>query len=57
MSLLKLKSKTEPLHISKNIINIDEQKIELDPIKITKEASSLIIGEGSTIKGEIKEAN
>ncbi len=57
MSLLKLKSKTEPLNISKNIINIDEQKIELDPIKITKETSSLIIGEGSTIKGEIKEEN
>ena len=59
MSLLKLKSKTEPLYISKKITNpIDDIKDEyLDPIKSLKEKSSLIIGEGATIKGEIKEEN
>ena len=55
MSLLKLKTKTEPLNISKNIINYDDKIKEeiLEPIKL----SSLIIGEGATIKGEIKEEN
>ena len=55
MSLLKLKTKTEPLHISKNIKNYDKKikKEILEPIKL----SSLIIGEGATIKGEIKEEN
>jgi len=55
MSLLKLKTKTEPLHISKNIKNYDNKIKEeiLEPIKL----SSLIIGEGATIKGEIKEEN
>ena len=59
MSLLKLKSKTEPLYTSKNIINYhDDIKEEtLEPIKTFKETSSLIIGEGATIKGEIKEEN
>ena len=59
MSLLKLKSKTEPLYTSKKITNhIDDIKDEyLDPIKSLKEKSSLIIGEGATIKGEIKEEN
>ena len=58
MSLLKLKSKTEPLHISKTIFNYDDiQEETLDPIKNFKETSSLIIGEGATIKGEIKEEN
>ena len=58
MSLLKLKSKTEPLHISKNIINYDDVRKEpVEPIKTIKETSSLIIGEGATIKGEIKEEN
>ena len=58
MSLLKLKTiktKSEPLHISKNIKNYDNKIKEeiLEPIKL----SSLIIGEGATIKGEIKEEN
>jgi len=55
MSLLKLKTKTEPLHISKNIKNYDNKIKEevLEPIKL----SSLIIGEGAMIKGEIKEEN
>ena len=58
MSLLKLKSKTEPLHISKNIINYDDVQNEaVESIKTIKETSSLIIGEGATIKGEIKEEN
>ena len=59
MSLLKLNSKTEPLHINKNIINYDEnfnKEIE-EPTKKIKENSSLIIGEGATIKGEIVEEN
>jgi cytoskeletal protein CcmA (bactofilin family) len=55
MSLLKLKTKTEPLHISKSIKNYDNKIKEeiLEPIKL----SSLIIGEGAVIKGEIKEEN
>tara|TARA_B100000029_G_scaffold491590_1_gene551917 strand:+ start:280 stop:750 length:471 start_codon:yes stop_codon:yes gene_type:complete len=59
MSLLKLKSKTEPLHKTKNIINHkDKINVELmEPIKKVRENSSLIIGEGSNIKGEIKEEN
>ena len=58
MSLLKLKSKTEPLHISKNIIKHDDvQKETVETIKTIKDTSSLIIGEGATIKGEIKEEN
>jgi len=59
MSLLKLKSKTEPLYTNKKIINYDEninEKIK-EPIKTIKENSSLIIGEGATIKGEIVEEN
>ena len=59
MSLLKLKSKTEPLHKKKNIINYDDDLIKeiKEPIKTIKENSSLIIGEGATIKGEIIEEN
>ena len=59
MSLLKLKSKSEPLYTNKNINNYDEninEKIK-EPIKAIKENSSLIIGEGATIKGEIVEEN
>ena len=49
MSLLKLKSKTKPLNISKTIIDYDDiQKETLDPINNIKEASSLIIGEGAS---------
>ena len=59
MSLLKLRSKTEPLYANKNIINYDENINEeiKEPIKTLKENSSLIIGEGATIKGEIVEEN
>ena len=58
MSLLKLKTKTEPLHKSKNIMNYDNKKNDIsDPIKQIKEKSSLMIGEGASIKGEIKEEN
>ena len=59
MSLLKLRSKTEPLYTNKNIINYDENITEeiKEPIKTIKENSSLIIGEGATIKGEIVEEN
>ena len=59
MSLLNLKSKTEPLYTSKkiNIFNADIKEDTQDPIKLLKEKSSLIIGEGATIKGEIKEEN
>jgi cytoskeletal protein CcmA (bactofilin family) len=59
MSLLKLRSKTEPLYTNKNIINYDENINEeiKEPIKTIKENSSLIIGEGATIKGEIVEEN
>ena len=59
MSLLKLKSKTEPLYTNKSIINHDDkfnEKIK-EPIKTIKVNSSLIIGEGATIKGEIIEEN
>ena len=60
MSLLKLKSKTEPLYSSKKITTYNENvngKIQ-DPINSLKDKkSSLIIGEGATIKGEIKEEN
>ncbi len=59
MSLLKLKTKTEPLHKSKKIINYDyniEEEI-LETNKITPKTSCLIIGEGASIKGEIKEDN
>ena len=59
MSLLKLRSKTEPLYTNKKIINYDENINEeiKEPIKTIKENSSLIIGEGATIKGEIVEEN
>ena len=59
MSLLKLKSKTEPLYSNKNIIDYDENlNSEIkEPIKTIKINSSLIIGEGATIKGEIIEEN
>ena len=58
MSLLKLKSKIEPLYSVKKINNYDNHKEDtLDPIKSLKDKSSLIIGEGATIKGEIKEEN
>ena len=59
MSLLKLKSKTEPLYTNKKIINYDEKinKEIIEPTKTIKENSSLIIGEGATIKGEILEEN
>ena len=59
MSLLKLKSKTEPLYTNKNIINYNEDinKEIIEPIKKIKENSTLIIGEGATIKGEIIEEN
>ena len=59
MSLLKLRSKTEPLHTNKKIINYDENINEAikEPINTIKENSSLIIGEGATIKGEIVEEN
>ena len=59
MSLLKLKSKTEPLYTNKSIINYDDdlnKEIE-ESIKTIKINSSLIIGEGATIKGEIIEEN
>ena len=59
MSLLKLKSKTEPLYTNKSIINYDDdlnKEIE-ESIKTIKINSSLIIGEGATIKGEIVEEN
>jgi len=59
MSLLKLKTKTEPLHISKNIKNYDnkiKQEI-LEPIQSIEHTSSIVIGEGAKIKGEIKEEN
>ena len=59
MSLLKLKSKTEPLYTNKSIINYDDDlnKETKEPIKTIKINSSLIIGEGATIKGEIIEEN
>ena len=59
MSLIKLKSKKEPLYTSKSIVNLDEDVKEkkLDKIETLKEKSSLIIGEGAIIKGEIKEEN
>ena len=59
MSLLKLKSKTEPLYTNKNTINYNEDinKEIPEPIKKIKENSTLIIGEGATIKGEIIEEN
>ena len=59
MSLLKLKSKTEPLYTNKSIINYDDDlnKENKEPIKTIKINSSLIIGEGATIKGEIVEEN
>ena len=59
MSLLKLKSKTEPLYTNKNNINYDDDSNKQinEPINALKENSSLIIGEGATIKGEIVEEN
>ena len=59
MSLLKLKTKTEPLYKNKSIINYDNDlnKEIKEPIKTIKINSSLIIGEGATIKGEIIEEN
>ena len=59
MSLLKLKSKTEPLYTNKSIINHDDDhnKETKEPIKTIKINSSLIIGEGASIKGEIIEEN
>jgi len=59
MSLLKLKSKTEPLYTNKSIINYDDDlnKEIKEHTKTIKINSSLIIGEGATIKGEIIEEN
>ena len=59
MSLLKLKTKKEPLYTNKSIINYDDDlnKEIKEPIKTIKTNSSLIIGEGATIKGEIIEEN
>ena len=59
MSLLKLKTKTEPLHKSKNINYYDNKFKEeiLEPIQSIKHTSSIVIGEGAKIKGEIKEEN
>ena len=59
MSLLKLKSKTEPLYTNKKIINYDDKidKEIIESRKTIKENSSLMIGEGATIKGEILEEN
>ena len=58
MSLLKLKSKTEPLYTPNKIVNYDDINNQpTEPTKKIKEKSSLIIGEGATIKGEIKEEN
>ena len=58
MSLLKLKSKKEPLYTNKNNINDDDSNKQInEPINTLKENSSLIIGEGATIKGEIVEEN
>ena len=59
MSLLKLKTKMEPLYTNKSIINKDDglNKEIKEPIKTIKTNSSLIIGEGATIKGEIIEEN
>ena len=59
MSLLKLKSKTEPLYTNKSIINYDDDlnKVIKEPIETITINSSLIIGEGATIKGEIIEEN
>ena len=59
MSLLKLKSKTEPLYTNKSIVNYNDDlnKEIQEPIKTIKINSSLIIGEGATIKGEIVEEN
>ena len=59
MSLLKLKTKMEPLYTNKSIINYDDDlnKEIKEPTKTIKINSSLIIGEGATIKGEIVEEN
>ncbi len=59
MSLIKIKSKKEPLYTSKSNFNFDENlnETKLDRNKQLKDKSSLIIGEGATIKGEIKEEN
>ena len=59
MSLLKLKSKTEPIYTSKDVINYENNinKENFDTFTENKEINSLIIGEGATIKGEIKEEN
>lgn len=57
MSLLKLKSKKEPLYISKSVENFNEDIKKATTLETLKEKSSLIIGEGATIKGEIKEEN
>tara|TARA_Y100001970_G_scaffold205987_1_gene250876 strand:+ start:5660 stop:6133 length:474 start_codon:yes stop_codon:yes gene_type:complete len=59
MSLLNLKTKTEPLYKPENIIN-NEKNLKgsiKEQINNIKENSSLIIGEGASIKGEIKEEN
>ena len=52
MSLLKLKSKTEPLYTNKKIINYDEKinKEIIESAKTIKENSSLIIGEELQLK-------
>jgi len=62
MSLLKLKSKNEPLYVSTNINNYNDNDTtfkddKLEPIKSIEKSSSLIIGKGAMIKGEIKEEN
>ena len=57
MSLLKIKSKSEPIYTAEKIINKNIKKEPINSNNSPAINTSLIIGEGATIKGEIKEEN
>ena len=57
MSLLKIKSKSEPIYTAEKIINKNIKKEPINSNNSPEKNTSLIIGEGATIKGEIKEEN
>ncbi len=57
MSLLKIKSKSEPIYTAEKIINKNIKKEPINSNNSPTQNTSLIIGEGATIKGEIKEEN
>ena len=60
LNLKNLKKKTEPQYNKKIITTVEDKYLSndiIEPIKEIKQSSALIIGEGATINGTIKENN